>query len=355
MKFRGSVEEDSSSRLLVVAGPTASGKSALSLDLALALNGEIVNLDSVQVYKGFDIGSAKLPITERRGVPHHLIDILEPSEQNDAQRFIDHAERAIADIRKRGKLPIITGGTTMYLTALLYGLAPLPPTDKELRKKLEEKDSQSLFNELVSLDPEAAAKLHINDRYRLIRAHESIALSGVAVSKLREEHGNRTLKHSALILVVLKPREELYRGIDLRSADMVKKGIIQETKEIIARFGKGISPLLALGYRQVVQHLEGELLSEKLAFEIAQETRRYAKRQLTYWRNEPERRGWPITPTSSDPKGSLEKLHPSEIKRKVKPFRLRPITKKELVEELPRALKDNLTGVDVWYIGEKTT
>lgn len=281
---------------LLVSGPTASGKSDLAVRLARALKGEIINIDSVQVYRGADVGSAKIPPGERQGVPHHLLDLLDPSEPTDVAFLCGETRRTAEEISARGSLPILVGSSGMYITALFRGLAELPRRDESLRRELELLPNDELHRLLASGDPTLASRLHPNDRVRLVRALETLRLTGVPAS----EHYARQSEHGfvqGLSLVVCLPRTLLYERIDRRAAEMVRSGLVAETATIRDRFGDDAPVLKTLGYAEALRHLRGTLAVGDLAATIARNTRRYAKRQLTFWRNEPTKRGWTVSPS----------------------------------------------------------
>jgi len=287
--------------LVIIAGPTASGKSALGLALARELGGEILSIDSVQVYRGADIGSAKPTPAEQALVPHHLIDVVSPDEQFNVHDFVTRAEAAIADMAARGRVCVVIGGTTLYLTALLHGLAELPPGDAELRAELEDERSEDLHARLAALDPTSAARLHVNDRIRVIRAIESTLHGGRPAALAHGEHRFADVRYPAAIFVLARERLDLYERINRRAAEMVERGLLTETGDLIAQYGERLPVLRTLGYAQAAAVLRGELDIADLPESIAQATRRFAKRQVTYWRNEPTKRGWRTVPGSADP------------------------------------------------------
>jgi len=284
--------------VIIISGPTASGKSDLAIQLARRIGGEIVNCDSVQVYRYCDIGSAKPDQDERTSVPHHLFDIFEPNQQCDASRYRTLALGAIDEIQGRGKIPVLVGSSGLYISTLLEGIDPMPPSSEEVRAALNCRTTESLYEELSLVDAERANVLHPADRGRIIRALEVWKLSGVPQSKWFESSdlsGKSTSELSAIILVVLPTRDVLYQRINQRSRRMVLDGLIDETRGIIAAYGATVAPLFAIGYRETREFLargapdqEREALIER----IAMVTRRYSKRQRTYWRNEPAKRGW---------------------------------------------------------------
>jgi tRNA dimethylallyltransferase len=280
--------------IIIVSGPTAAGKTVLALRLAEYFDGEIINVDSVQMYKECNIGSAKPTLSEMRNIKHHLFDLCTPSEKNSAASFLRSADVAISDIEKRGKVVIACGGTTLYLKALLYGLADLPKGDSDLRSNLEELSNEDLFKVLQERDPLSAAKLHPNDRKRVIRALEVQTLYGVTASKLQAEHAFLELQRSAFTIIPCYSREELYNRIDKRTQTMLDNGLLAEVQALILKYGEDAPVLNTVGYAEAKAYLLGELKKEELAPAIAQATRRLAKRQLTFWRNEPQKRGWSI-------------------------------------------------------------
>lgn len=298
LKWKLGLEDKGS--IIIISGPTASGKSSLALELAQSMNGELVNADSVQVYLGMDIGSAKLLAHELQGIPQHLVDICKPDQPLDVARYVKLADQAIANILARGKLPIIVGGSSLYIKALLHGLADLPASDAELRATLEARTSEDLFDELTRHDPLRAARLHPNDRRRVIRALESFLLNSASqtASSQHQKHSFAKVRYRALLVCLLPERELLYERINQRSQQMLDAGLVAEVEGLISLYGAAQRPFQALGYRQVVQALVESLEqsampdSKGLQLAIAQATRNFAKQQYTFWRNEPKKRGW---------------------------------------------------------------
>jgi len=278
-------------RLVVLSGPTASGKSGLALALAREFPVEIVNADSLQVYRYFDVGTAKPTSGERREVPHHLIDVAEPDEPYDAGRYVREAERAIREIRDRGKVPILVGGTGMYIRALLRGLDPLPSDPrvrKELVRRWDAEGGAPLHAELARIDPETAAKVHPSDRLRLLRALEIAAVAGIPPSRARAAWSSMASKHACLFLALCPDRETLYRNISVRTEGMFRRGLLEEVRGLLARgYGRSLKPMMAIGYRHSVAHLlDGVPLPETIEA-VKRDTRRYAKRQVTWLSSEP--------------------------------------------------------------------
>ena len=286
-------------KTLVILGPTAAGKSAFAIEQAQKLQGEIISADSMQVYRGMDIGTAKLNKTERQGVPHHLIDIRDPDEEWTVAGFVGEATRLSGDLAIRGKTPIIVGGTGLYLWSLLNGFSfPISPADKELRARLEAESLPALYARLSTVDPAAAQKIHPNDKKRIVRALEVYELTGKRISELQEK---RILKEPRINsrlnltansfagsyqLIGLSPsREELYARIEQRVDDMIKKGLIEEVKGLLEKgYSKELNSLQALGYKETIEYLEGRWTKEKMIEELKKRTRNFAKRQMTWFR-----------------------------------------------------------------------
>jgi tRNA dimethylallyltransferase len=274
--------------LVVIAGPTASGKSALALALARHFGGEILSCDSVAVYRGFEIGTAKPTREERALVPHHLIDVAAPDEAFTAGDYARMARAAAAEITARGRLPIVCGGTGLYLRAMLEGLFSGPGRDEQRRERLRRCRRQgALWRLLRRLDPASAQRIHPNDEPKLIRAIEVCAASAHPMSRLLEEGRDALEGFRVLRLGLNPPRDELYRRINLRCARMFETGLVEETRGLGARYGPEIFPMRALGYRQAAAYLRGESSLEEAVASAQQGHRNYAKRQLTWFRREP--------------------------------------------------------------------
>jgi tRNA dimethylallyltransferase len=277
--------------LVAIVGPTAAGKSALALALAESLDGEIVNYDSVQVYRGFDIGSGKLAPKERRGVRHHLLDCLEAEEQFTAGDYRREALRVLAGIKERARLPVFVGGTGLYLRALFMGLFEGPPRSEELRDRFrgmaERQGREFLYRLLQRLDPEAAARTQPRDMQKSVRALEVCILARTPISKM-QARGRSGLEGYRVIKVGLDPdRKELYRRINRRVEQMFAGGLVEETAAMVARQNSSrIKALGALGYRQACAVAKGQLSLPEAILQTQVATRRYAKRQMTWFRHE---------------------------------------------------------------------
>ena len=278
--------------LVVVLGPTASGKTALSLALAEQFHGEVVNCDSVALYRDFEIGTAKPTASERARAPHHLLDVADPTAFVTAGQYARLARQTLAEIKSRSKLPIVVGGTGLYLRALLEGLFPGPQRSEELRERLrervEKKGGHYLHHVLRRLDAEASTKIHANDIPKLIRAIEVCLTSRRKMTEMWKERRDPLTGFQVLRLGLNPNRDALYARINNRAQYMFDAGLVEETKRLLAKYGDAARPLSTLGYKQAVQLLRGEIDS-KTALQAAQQAHRnYAKRQMTWFRREPD-------------------------------------------------------------------
>jgi tRNA dimethylallyltransferase len=278
--------------LVAVAGPTGSGKSEVALRLAQRFHGEIVNCDSIQVFRFFNIGAAKTPEHERRGIPHHLIDAFNPDEVFTAGDYARVARPVLHQIAERGHLPLVTGGTGFYLRALIDGLAPGPRRDENLRARLaarELKKTGSVHRLLTRFDPAVAARIHPNDLPKAMRAVE-ICLSERRPATAVFEQGRDELRGFRVLRLGLFPdREQLYKRLEARLEAMFEKGLVAETASILARgFPATAKPFESIGYKQALQVVSGELSLKDALFYARRDTRRYAKRQMTWFRQERE-------------------------------------------------------------------
>ncbi len=277
--------------LLILVGPTAVGKTALSLEIADRYDCEIVSVDSVQVYRYMDIGTAKATEEERGGVPHHLIDIVYPDENYDAARFSEDALKSIRDIHSRGKLPLLTGGTGLYLRALLQGIFSGIPADEEVRlslqRRLAAEGCSKLHDELLLIDRISGEIIHKNDTHRLLRALEIFYVSGKTWSELIENHRNEPAPisfNNILQIGLTCERETLYERINRRCQNMVDTGLEFEVRKLLTMgYTRSLKSLGSIGYRHMIGYLEGELSQEEMASFLARDTRRYAKRQYTWF------------------------------------------------------------------------
>jgi tRNA dimethylallyltransferase len=285
------------SPLVVVLGPTASGKTALSIALAERFGGEIVNCDSVAMVREFDIGTAKPSPAERARVPHHLIDVVDPTETMTAGEYARRARQILAEIKSRGRLPIVVGGTGLYLRALLEGLFRGPERSEELRERLRERaarlGSQYLHRVLRRLDRTASGKIHSNDTPKLIRAIEVCLESRKDGSRQKMtdlwQQGRDPIEGFRILRIGLDPdRAALYERINERARQMFENGLVEETERLVRKYGASAGPLASLGYKQAVQLLRGELTRDQALQAAQQAHRNYAKRQMTWFRREPD-------------------------------------------------------------------
>ncbi len=280
-------------KIVVIAGPTASGKTRLSVELAKAINAEIINADSMQVYRWMDIGTAKPTEAERKGIPHHLIDIVDPDEPFNAARFRSLAQSVATQVMGRGKLCLVVGGTGLYIKSFLQGLFECPPGSRKLRQSLhlewESGGGGGLYKKLEVLDPETAGKIHPHDRVRILRALEIFELTGRRPSELVKEHRFGEKSFDSLKFCLHVERKRLAQRIDERSVEMVDRGLVTETEELLRKgYSTELKPMEAIGYRQAVQYLNGECTLDQALGSLQKNTRRYAKRQLTWFRKDPE-------------------------------------------------------------------
>ena len=282
--------------LVAVVGPTGSGKSELALGIAETFHGEVVNCDSLQIYRYFDIGTAKLKPEEMRGIPHHLIDVADPDETFTAGEYARRARGVLDGITARGRLPVLAGGTGFYLRALLEGLFPGPARNEELRARLQRRASKrpgSLHRILSRFDPEAAGKIHANDIPKLIRALEVCLLTKRPVTALYRE-GRDPLTGYRVLKIGLSPdRDALYEKLDRRCEAMFESGLPEEVQHILAMgYPPGSKPFESHGYRQTLQMLKGELTLKEAVFYAKRNTRHYAKRQFTWFRQQEKDIEW---------------------------------------------------------------
>jgi tRNA dimethylallyltransferase len=279
--------------LIVISGPTAVGKTALALALGQHYPLEVISADSRQVYRLMDIGTAKPSAAERAALPHHLLDVAWPDEPFDAARYAQLAAAAIDEVLARGRIPVLVGGTGLYIRVLTEGLANVPAADPGLRTALQVQaaaaGAPAMHRRLAAVDPEAAAKLHPNDLVRIVRALEVFELTGQPLSARQRDHGFRTRRYRLLKIGLNLERVTLYQRIDQRAAEMLTAGLIEETELLLAAgYSADLKSLQTIGYREAVRLLRGEISREQALAELQLATRRYAKRQLTWFRADAE-------------------------------------------------------------------
>ena len=276
-------------KVIVICGPTASGKTALSIELAKKINGEIVSCDSMQIYKEMDIGTAKPTKEEMQEIPHYMINTIFPNERYSVADYKKDAKKAIREIIKKGKVPIIVGGTGLYVDSLIYEIEyPDIKFDEKYRQELEEqvrKDGlEKLYNKAKKIDPEAMLKISSNDKKRILRVLEIYKATGKTKTEQERKSREKEPEFDYLVYGLNMPREKLYERINLRVDIMIKQGLIKEVEEIYKKYNEFPTAMQGLGYKEVVEYLEGHLTKEEMIEKIKQETRRYAKRQKTWFR-----------------------------------------------------------------------
>lgn len=299
------------SRIVAVVGATATGKTDLGLRLAEALGGEIVNADALQAYRGLDVGTAKPTLEERARAPHHLVDVLEPTERWSAGEFARQARLAIEEIHARGRWALVVGGSGFYLKALFEGLTPLPRAQPEIRSELKrraaEEGPEALHAELAAADPASAARLAPADRQRVVRALEVLRVTGRPLSEWIAAQPAPARPLSALHVGLTLPRGILYDRIAVRVAGMMQRGWLAEVQELLERgIGPSAPAFQAIGYRQLVRHVHGETTLEEAVADTVRATRRFAKRQQTWFRREPQVRWFDPRDLSAGVSGVLE-------------------------------------------------
>ncbi|MGQ9695962.1 MAG: tRNA (adenosine(37)-N6)-dimethylallyltransferase MiaA [Thermodesulfobacteriota bacterium] len=280
-------------KIIIIVGPTATGKSALGIHLAQKFRGEIINADSMQIYRGLDIGTAKPTREEQTLVRHHLIDILDLNQIYSAARFREEADQIIKKLHKDGIPIFIIGGTGLYLKVLTKGIFHGPEANLEfrhwLKKRLIQEGGQVLYQELSRVDPEAASRIHPRDHLRIIRALEVVHQTNRPISSLHQEHGFKEQPYEVLKIGLSLPKEELFQRIEFRIKEMLRQGWVEEVRNLLAQgYSPDIKPFLAIGYKQIIKHLSGQIDFLEMVRLIIRETKAYAKRQITWFKADPE-------------------------------------------------------------------
>lgn len=278
--------------LVVILGPTAVGKSRVAVQVANYFGTEVLTADSRQVYRGMDLGTDKPSIEERQGVPHRLIDLADPNEAFNAGWYRRVALAEIERLYAAKQLPLVVGGTGLYIRVLVHGLCPAPQADQsvraELKKLSEEQGRNRLYAELAEVDPDAAARVHPHDEAKIIRALEVHRLTGAPVSAAHRQHGFHEAPFATLLIGLQRPKEELYRRIEERIDWQLSHGMVKETRSLLDRgHGRHLGSMKGLGYRHVAAHLAGEYDEAEMVRLFKRDTRRFAKRQMTWFRKEP--------------------------------------------------------------------
>jgi len=273
-------------RLIVITGTTATGKTEIGIEVAQCLNGEIISADSMMVYRYMNIGTAKPFPEEMEGVPHHLIDIVEPSENFSVKEFIHMADQKIRDITHRGKVPVVVGGTWLYIQALIYGLTDAPPTDWNLRKRLYAQKPEKLYTRLMEIDAPYAKKIHPNDIKRVIRAIEVFELTGKPFSYFQQEHQFSQKKYGFVGFVLERDRKELMERIEKRVEEMFEKGLVDEVKRLMDMgYEESLTAKQAIGYKELIPYIKGEISMVEAKKQVIKNTKDFAKRQLRTFRS----------------------------------------------------------------------
>lgn len=271
---------------IVIAGPTGVGKTDLSLKLAKTLDLEIISADSAQVYKGMDIGTAKISESEMMGIKHHMLDVLEPTKKYSVGDYQKDVDKILKELEKENKNIILTGGTGLYINSITAGLSDLPSADETLRKKLSEMEVEELFEKLKELDPESAETIHINNRKRVERALEVCLVTNQKFSELSKKNIKNN-NYSFLKVCLTRDREHLYERINKRVDIMMDMGLLKEAEELFKKYGaETLKKINIIGYSELIDYFEGRISLEKAVDDIKKNSRHYAKRQLTWFRNQ---------------------------------------------------------------------
>ena len=275
--------------VIVIGGPTASGKSGLAVELAKKINGEIISADSMQIYKDMDIGTAKVTEKEKQGIPHYMIDIASPEERYSVSTYKKEAENKVEEILKKGKIPIIVGGTGLYIESLIYGIEfQEEEIDEEYRQRLnefaEKEGLEKLYNEAQKIDSQAMDKISPNDKKRIIRVLEIYHKTGKTKTEQEIESRKHEVKYNYKLFAITMEQSELYKKIEKRIDKMLEEGLIEEVESIKKKYNKFPTAMQGLGYKEVVEYLENKITKEEMIEKLKKETRHYAKRQLTWFR-----------------------------------------------------------------------
>ena len=276
-------------KVIVICGPTASGKTALSIELAKKVNGEIISSDSMQIYKDMDIGTAKTTEKEMQGIKHYLIDFVEPNQRYSVAEFKKDAENAIEEVLEKDKTPIVVGGTGLYVDSLIYGIEyPDIELDEKYREELEKRADKEglelLYNEAKKIDPQAIEKISKNDKKRILRILEIYKATGKNKTEQEKESRKNGIKYDYKVFAINMDREILYDRINKRVDIMIENGLIEEVEKLLKKYTEFPTAMQGLGYKEVVEYLQGKITKEEMIENIKRETRRYAKRQITWFK-----------------------------------------------------------------------
>lgn len=276
-------------KVIVICGPTASGKTALSIELAKKIDGEIISSDSMQIYKDMDIGTAKPTKGEMKGITHYMLDFVEPDKRYSVADFKRDAEKAIEEILAKGKVPIVVGGTGLYVDSLIYGIEYQDiKFDKNYREELEKRVAdeglETLYNEAKKIDPQAVEKISSNDQKRILRVLEIYKATGKTKTEQEAESRKNGVKYDYKVFAINMDREKLYERVNKRVDIMIEQGLIQEVENLLKKYKEFPTAMQGLGYKEVVEYLQGNTSKEDMIEKIKMETRRYAKRQMTWFK-----------------------------------------------------------------------
>ena len=272
--------------MIIIAGATATGKTELGIKLAKLLDGEVISADSMMVYKYMDIGTAKPSIEEREGIEHHVIDLILPSQSYCVKDYIEDFDKAVKKIKEKGKIPIVVGGTWLYIQGALYGLSDAPESDWKLREKLYSLNNLELYQELQKVDPQYANKIHVNDKRRIVRALEVYYLTKKPFSFFLNQHNFKSKRYNFLGFILERDRQELMDRIELRVEKMFEKGLVEEVKKLVDMgFKDSLTSMQAIGYKEVLPYLDKKISLEDAKKCIIENTKDFAKRQIRTFRN----------------------------------------------------------------------
>jgi len=277
-------------KIIVITGTTATGKTETSIELAKRLNGEIISADSMMVYKFMYIGTAKPTEEERQGIAHHLIDVVYPNQMFSVQDFLDIAKEKIKEIQRKGKIPIVVGGTWLYIQALLYGLSEAPPADEKIRKELYKESKETLYKKLTEVDPVYAKKIHINDKKRIVRALEVYYLTGKPFSSF---HSWSKPLYDFVGFVFNREKSQIMERVEKRVKKMFELGLVDEVKFLIEKgFKDSITAMQAIGYKEVIPYIEGKISIEESKNLVIKNTKKFAKIQMRTFKNKFKGKNW---------------------------------------------------------------
>ncbi|MCX7738641.1 MAG: tRNA (adenosine(37)-N6)-dimethylallyltransferase MiaA [Hydrogenothermaceae bacterium] len=275
--------------LIVITGATAVGKTELGIKLAKELNGEVLNADSMMIYKYMDVGTAKPTPEEMEGVPHHLMDLVLPSENFSVKDYVEAFDRSVESVAHRGKIPILVGGSWLYIQSALYGIAEAPEGNWKIREEFYKRENQDLYSELLKVDPEYGRKVHLNDKRRIVRALEVYHLTGKPFSTFLRNHNYKKARYRFIGFVIERDKEDLMRRIELRVEKMFKKGLVREVEELIEMGLKdSLTAMQAIGYKELIPYIESRTTLEDAKSSIIKNTKNFAKRQVRTFKNRTE-------------------------------------------------------------------